>query len=178
MSFASSEQELFGQYGAALFSQVCVSEAPKQVVQTLQQCHHVGAQPPSDSPGRVRVRGKRAWHIPGGIMKIVAATCSEQYSGSTVLFEPLENGLLASPALVRVIRGTASLWLMLAPLILHPRTAVGTLDFVNVVSLPSGVTEVPSSMATMSSQTASSSAQQQVEDIDLSTSKLLKNRVR
>lgn len=44
-------------------------------------------------------------------MKIVTATCSEHYSGSTVLFEPLDSdvsaGLLPSPALVQVKRGTA-----------------------------------------------------------------------
>lgn len=119
----------------AVWYSVCLSglsEAPKQVVQALQQCHHVGAQ-------------------------IMAATCSEQYSDSTVLFEPLDAGLpaglLASPALVRVITGTAYIPVVnvgSTDVILHPRTAVGTLDFVNVVHLPSGVTKVPSSMATMS----------------------------
>lgn len=43
-------------------------------------------------------------------MKLVAATCSSQYSSGTVLFEPLDSGLpaglLASPALVRVDRAT------------------------------------------------------------------------
>ncbi|XP_049909748.1 retrovirus-related Pol polyprotein from transposon 412 [Epinephelus moara] len=109
-------------------------------------------------------------------MKIVAATCSEQYSGSTVLFEPLDAGLpaglLASPTLVRVIGGTAYIPVSnvgSTDIVLHPRTAVGTLDFVNVVSLLSGITEVPSSVATVSSQTASPSVQQQVENIDLST---------
>lgn len=37
----------------------------------------------------------------------------------------------------------------------------------NVVSLPSGVTEVPSGVATICSQTASSGAQQQMENVDL-----------
>uniref|UniRef100_A0A8P4FZU9 ribonuclease H n=2 Tax=Dicentrarchus labrax TaxID=13489 RepID=A0A8P4FZU9_DICLA len=107
-------------------------------------------------------------------MKIVAATCSEQYSGSTVLFEPLEAGLpaglLASPSLVRVIRGTAYIPVINVgcnDVVLYPRTVVGTLDFVNVVSLPSAVTEVPSGVATVSSQTASPSVQQ-VESVDLS----------
>lgn len=35
--------------------------------------------------------------------------------------------------------GSTDVWL-------HPRTAVGMLDFVNVVSLPAGVTEVPSGL--------------------------------
>lgn len=140
-------QELFGQHGAALFSQPCVSKAPKPVVQALQWCHRVSAQALQDSPGRAKVRGKKAWRIPGGVMKVVAATCSVQFSGPTVLFEPLEfglpAGLLASPALVRVVRGTAYIPVVnvgSTDVVLYPRTVVGTLDMVNVVSLPSGVT--------------------------------------
>lgn len=109
-------------------------------------------------------------------MKIVAATCSEQFSGSTVLFEPLDSGLpsglLASPALVRVIRGTAYIPVVnvgSVEAVLHPRTVVGTLDTVNVVSLPSGVTEVPSGIATMSSHTVSPTVPQQVGEMDLSS---------
>lgn len=108
-------------------------------------------------------------------MRMVAATCSEQYSGSTVLFEPLDAGLpaglLASPSLVCVIRGTAYIPVINVgcnDVMLYPRTVVGTLDFVNVVSLPAGVTEVPSNVATVSSQTASPSVQQQVDDVDVS----------
>lgn len=172
-------QELFVQYGEMLFSQACVSEAPKPVVQALQQCHHAIDVSSQDVPGRVKVRGKRGWRIPGGAMKIVAATCSEQYSGSTVLFEPSEAGLpaglLASPSLVRVIKGTAYIPVTNVgcnDVVLYPRTVVGTLDFVNVVSLPSGVTEVPSGVATVSSQTSSQTAppsMQQVESVDLSS---------
>ena len=66
-------QELFGQYGEELFSQSCVSGTPSPVVQALQQCRHVDAQTPPDSSGRAKVRGKGAWRIPGGVMKIVAA---------------------------------------------------------------------------------------------------------
>lgn len=43
-------------------------------------------------------------------MKLVSATCSENFSSGVALFEPLESGLpvglLASPALVQVSRGT------------------------------------------------------------------------
>ncbi|KAK0136668.1 hypothetical protein N1851_027171 [Merluccius polli] len=88
-------QELFGQHGLALFSQPCVSGSPEPVVQALQQCHCASTKAPQPSPGKVKVRGKRAWRIPGGIMKIVAATCSEAFSESTVLFEPLDVGLPA-----------------------------------------------------------------------------------
>ena len=72
-------QELFGQHALALFSQPCVSEAPGPIVLALQRCHR--AKVPQDSPGRAKVRGKKALRIPGGVMKIVAATCLEQLSG-------------------------------------------------------------------------------------------------
>lgn len=92
-----------------------------------------------------------------------------------MLFEPLDSGLpaglIASPALVRVVRGTAYIPIVnvgTIDVVLYPRTVLGSLDTVNVVSLPSGVTEVPSSVATVSSQTVSPGAQQQVEDLDLS----------
>ena len=149
-------QELFGQYGGALFSQVCISEAPGPVVQTLQQCHHASDLASQDVPGKVKARGKRGWQIPGGMMKMAAAACSEQYSGSTVQFEPLDvglpAGLIASPSLVRVLRGRAYIPVINVgcnDVVLYPRTVVGTLDVVNVVSLPSGVTEVPSGVATV-----------------------------
>lgn len=57
-----------------------------------------------NSTGRVKVSGRKACHIPSGTMKMVAATCSVQYSGTSALFEPVDSGLpaglLASPALV------------------------------------------------------------------------------
>ncbi|KAI3361878.1 hypothetical protein L3Q82_002197 [Scortum barcoo] len=134
------------------------------------------AQAPQDNPGRAKVRGKKAWRIPGGVMKIVTAICSVHFSGPTVLFEPLDSGLpaglLASPALVRVNRGTAYIPIVnvgSTDVVLYPRTVVGTLNIVNVVSLPSGVTEVPLDVATVSSQVVLPSVQQQVEDIDLSS---------
>ncbi|XP_077957579.1 uncharacterized protein LOC144406215 [Gasterosteus aculeatus] len=166
-------KELFGQHGLTLFSQPCVSEAPGPIVRALQQCYY--AEVPQDSPGRVKVRGKRVWRIPGGVMKIVAATCSEQFSASTVLFEPLESrlqsGLLASPALVQVVRGTAYIPVVnvgSVEAVLHPRTVIGTLGPVNVISLPAGVTEVPSDRATMSSHTVSPTVPHQMEEMDLS----------
>uniref|UniRef100_A0A671UWP7 ribonuclease H n=1 Tax=Sparus aurata TaxID=8175 RepID=A0A671UWP7_SPAAU len=168
--------ELFGQYGEALFSQSCVSGTPSPIVQALQQCQRADAQIPQDSSGRAKVRGKRAWQIPGSVMKIVAATCAERYSGSTVLFEPpasgLPAGLLASPALVQVIRGTTYIPVInvgSTDVLLHARTVVGTLDAVNVISLPSGVSEVPPCVATLSAQTVAPTVQQQVEDVDLSS---------
>lgn len=102
------DRELFGQHGLALFHSLAVSEAPESVVDALQQCHQASLLTSPGTPGNVRVRGGRALRIPGGVMRIIASTCSEQSAGTTVLFEPLESGLpaglLASPALLRVER--------------------------------------------------------------------------
>lgn len=102
--------------------------------------------------------------------------CSEKYSGPTALFEPLDSGLpsglLVSPALVTVIRGTAYVPIInvgLTEVVLYPRTVVGTLDVVSVVGLLPGITEVPTREARISCQTASVSVQQQVKDLDLSS---------
>lgn len=169
-------RELFGQYGLALFDLPMVSEAPWSVVQALQRCHQATAQAPLQVLGKVKVRGRAAWRILGGTMKIVAATCSSQYSGTTALFEPLDTGLpaglLASPALVRVERGTAYIPIVnvgFTDVLLYPRTVVGSLDVVSIVSMPAGVTEVPSSIATVASQSASVSVPEQIATMDLSS---------
>lgn len=52
--------------------------------------------------------------------------------------------------------------------LLYPHTVVGTLDEVGVVSLPAGVTEVPSTMATATSQSVSDSVPDQIDAVDLS----------
>lgn len=168
-------RELFGQHGLALFHSPAVSEAPESVVDALQKCHQASALTSPGTPGKVRVRGGRALRIPGGVMRIIAATCSEQFASTTVSFEPLESGLpaglLASPALVRVERGTAYIPIVnvgSTDVLLYPRTVVGTLDEVGVVSLPAGVTEVPSTMAIVASQSVSDSVPGQIDAVDLS----------
>lgn len=167
-------RELFGQHGLGLFDLPSVSRAPEPIVQALQGCHQASVKPPQGVSGKVKVRGKKACRIPGGVMKLVTATCSEQYSCSTVLFEPLDSGLpaglLASPALVRVERGTAYIPVVnvgSTDALLYPRTIVGTLTEVSVVSLPAGVTEVPSGVASVTSQSVSGSVEDQFGTIDL-----------
>lgn len=166
-------RELFGHHGLALFDLPVVSEVPKRVMQALQKCHQANVEI-DQSAGKVKVRGKRACRIPGGVLKIVAATCSQQYSGSTVLFEPLDSGLpaglLASPALVPVVRGTAYIPIVnvgASDVLLYPHAVVGTLDEVRVVSLPAGVTEVPTLVATVASQSVSPPVQDSIAAIDL-----------
>lgn len=74
---------------------------------------HLSVKASGGAPGIARVGGKKACRIPGGMMKLVAATCSQKYSGTSALFEPLESvlpaRLLASLALVRVENGIADI---------------------------------------------------------------------
>lgn len=100
-------------------------------------------------------------------MKFVASTCSEQLSVQTALLEPppdgLPAGLLASPCLVQVARGTAYVPvvnMVVTEALLYPHVSLGSLTTVQVVSLPSEA-KVRSS-ATVFSQTAVSSVQDRV----------------
>ncbi len=166
---------LFGQHGPALFNLPTVTEAPKSVVQAFQRCHQASLNSPPDVIGRVKLRGKKPCRIFGGTMQLVPTTCSAQYSGATVLFEPLDwglpAGLLASPALVPVERGTAYIPVVnvgISDVLLYPRTEIGALREVSVVSLPSGVKEVPSYLATVASQAVVPTLQDQMDTVDLS----------
>ena len=168
-------QDLFGAYGRSLFETPSVLQAPGPVVEALQKCHQAAAQVPENHAGSVRVLGKRALRIPGGVMKIVASTCSSHSSDQAVLFEPpdsaLPTGLLVSPCLVRVVRGTAYIPVVnvgTTEILLYPRTCLGALSSAQVVSLPTGVTEVRPTTATVSSHIASSSTSGVTPRIDLS----------
>ena len=167
---------MFGQHGSTLFNLPIVTEAPKPVVQALQRCHQASLTPPSDVIGKDKLRGKKACRIFGGTVQLVPATCSTQPFGTTVLFEPSDQGnpagLLVSPALLRVERGTVYIPVVnvgTSDVLLHPRTEVGALHEVGVVSLPSGVEEVPSYLATVASQAVTPPLQDQIDAVDLST---------
>lgn len=166
---------LFGQHGPALFNLHTVTEAPTPVVQALQRCHQASPSPPADVFSKVKLHGKKASRIFGGTMQLVPTTCSWHRSGTSVLFEPSERGLpaglLASPALVLVEGGTAYIPVTnigTSDVLFYLRTEIGSLREVCVVSLPPGITEVPSCQATISSQAATSTLQNQVDSIDLS----------
>lgn len=102
--------ELFAMYGPALFNAVPVAQAPGPDLKALQRCHQVTTKGQEKIFGSARVRGRREIRIPGGIIQLVATTCTEHLAGQAVLFEPTESslpaGLLASPCLVHVFRGT------------------------------------------------------------------------
>lgn len=169
-------KEFFGQHDTSLFDLPVVTQLPS-VSSALQYFQQVSARERSGQVGCVRVRGRGVCRIPGGTIKLVAATCSAQYFGSTVLFEPTESGLpaglLASPALVRVIQGTVYVPVVnvgTVDVTLRPTTVVGNLREVYIVSLPTGVVEVKPVIATVQSHSVvgSPSLSQQMESLDLS----------
>ncbi len=169
-------QELFGQHGSALFDLPVITQLPG-VSSALQYCRQVSTRKLSDPVGCVRVLRRRVCRIPGGTMKLVAATCSAQYFGSIVLFEPPESGIpagiLVSPALVRVNRGTVYVPVVnvgTVEVMLCPTTVVGNLKEVYIVSLPAGVSEEKPVAATVQSHSVvgGSSLSQLIESLDLS----------
>ncbi|KAK0135759.1 Retrovirus-related Pol polyprotein from transposon 17.6 [Merluccius polli] len=167
--------ELFVLHGSALFDLPSVSQAPSQLQIALQQCHQAQAAAPPDRLSRVKVKGGRVFRVPGGTTKLVAATCSQHYS-SDVLFEPLSTGLpaglLVSPALVQLSRGTVYIPIVnvgVNDAVLYPHTVIGTVSHAHVVSLPTGVTEGEGQVsATMSSQMVTNTIQEKTNAIDLS----------
>uniref|UniRef100_A0A8C2FG16 Gypsy retrotransposon integrase-like protein 1 n=1 Tax=Cyprinus carpio TaxID=7962 RepID=A0A8C2FG16_CYPCA len=170
-------QELFGQHGTALFEAPSVSGASKPVFQALQHCRQRSDVPTGSQIGRVRMRGPNACRVPGGAIKLVAATCSGHFAGETVLFEPPENGLpaglLASSALMRVNQGTVYVPVInvgQTDVILFRNVILGTLSSVFIVSLPHGVSEVKSVSASINLQipTVRPSVQEQIKSLDLS----------
>lgn len=108
-------------------------------------------------------------------MKLVAATCSQHYSGSDVLLEPLSTGLpaglLVSPALVQLPRGTVCIPIVnvgVNDAVLYPCTVIGTVSHSHVVSLPTGVTEGKGQVsATMLSQMVTTSVNEKISTVDL-----------
>lgn len=88
-------QGLFGQHGPALFDLPDVSKALRFISQALQYCSEVNTITSVNRSGMVRVRGRRSFRIPGGMVKFVPATCSDEYSNGAVLFEPPGSGLPA-----------------------------------------------------------------------------------
>lgn len=79
--------ELFVQHGSALFNLPSVLQAPTPIRQALEQCQQVQATALPERSGRAKVKGGRVCRVPGGTMKIVAATCS-QHLADDALFEP------------------------------------------------------------------------------------------
>ena len=141
--------ELFGQHGPALFDLPPVLHASPPWQQALQYCHNAQPRSPKARIGIAKVRGRRPVHIPGGTLKLVAATCSAHFGAAStpVLLEPASNslpdGLLISPSLVRVHRGTVFIPVVnvgRTSATLFPRHSVGQLTQVTVEGLPTGIT--------------------------------------
>ncbi|XP_077378012.1 uncharacterized protein LOC144019084 [Festucalex cinctus] len=141
----------------------------------MNKCHQVAVQAQEDPTGSVRVQGKRAIRIPAGFMKMVASTCSSHFENQTVLFEPpdsgLPAGLLASPCLVQVVQGMVQVPVVnvgTMAILLYPRTSLGVLRGAQVVSLPTGVSEVQPFTATVSLQESTISTPKEAPQVDLS----------
>ena len=157
---------------ALLFLTYILLQAPPLIQHALQQCHQIQATTPPDCSGRVKVKGGRVCRVPGGTLKIVAASCS-QHLANYALFEPLSNGLpsglLASPALVRVSRGTVYIPIVnvgIQDVLLYPSAVLGTLSNAHLVSLPAGLEERELA-ATVSSQTVTNEVQDKIAAVDL-----------
>lgn len=108
-------------------------------------------------------------------MKWVAATCSDWYSDADVLFEPSEsglpNGLLTSSALVQVIRRTVYIQVVNVGTndsVLYPRTRLGQVSVVGIVSLAKGVSEVRSIAATVGSPSVPPAIEDRIQELNLS----------
>lgn len=72
-----------------------VPEASKPDKQALQKCHKASVKAHRGGWGKVNVCGKKAFSFPRRVMRTIMPTCSQQYSGTTVLFECLDSGLHA-----------------------------------------------------------------------------------
>lgn len=125
-----------------------MTQTPGPVLEALQKCHQSAAQVQGNPAGIVRVWGKQAVHIPGGVIKLVASTCTDQFSGQSVLFEPPESGLpaglLPSACLMQVVQGTVYVPVVnvvTTEALLYPRTGLGVLSAAQVITLPAGVTD-------------------------------------
>lgn len=104
----------------------------------------------------------------------MAATCSDQYADIPALFEPLDSGLperlLTSPALVQTSWGIVHVPIVNignSDVLLYPCTILGTLSFVDVISLPNGVAEVRPVKVATCVLAEHRSVQSQIESLDL-----------
>ena len=163
--------ELFVQHGPALFDLPSVLQAPTPIQQALQQCHWVQTKAPPERSGCVRVKRGRVCRVPGGTMKMVAAT-GPQHLADQILFEPsssgLPAGLLASPALVHMVKGTVYIPIVNVGtqcVVLYPNTILGNVSEAHFANSPDNLVEEGVEV-TVSSQTTSS-VQDKVAAVDL-----------
>lgn len=166
---AQCYEELFQRSPSPLFDlpgDAQLAEAWQHAFQACQMPQSMGRQ-----AGLVKVRGKWPVHIPGGTVRWVAATCSQHLAAqtSTALFEPCSRldaqqpDLLLSPAVVRVVRGTAYIPVFNVGsrgIRLHSRALLGQVSPAQIVSLPPGVSEVASTLPGLGTVTAVVNSQQ------------------
>lgn len=153
--------ELFVQHGPALLNIPSVLQAPNSIETNA----------PTEHSGHVRVKGRRVCRVPGGTMKMVVAT-GPQHLQDQILFEPLSSGLpaglLASPSLVNMSRGTVYIPIVnvgAQEVVLYPNTILGNVSESYLVHSPDYLIE-KGVAATVFSQTAGL-VQDKIEAIDL-----------
>lgn len=139
--------KLFGQHGPARFLLPQVKHASRFWQQALQHCKQAQHSPEKSRSGIAEVRSGRPIPIPGGTVKLVAATCSAQFCkpSSTALIETLgtthslPDGLLVSSFLVIIVWGTAYIPIInmgTTRVTLYTRSTIGLLTGAHIVSLP------------------------------------------
>lgn len=175
--------ELFGQHGSSLFDLPPVVHASLPWRHALQHCHRVQLNSRPPKTGVAKVRGRRPIHIPGGTVKLVAATCSPQFCDApAVLLEPasgsLPSGLLVSPALVQVEQGTAFIPVVnvgFTRATIYPRQSLGLLVHATIEGLPVGISEdqpeteaVVAGMQVPNGEVRPKSVREQIQALDLS----------
>lgn len=145
--------QLFDQYGPDLFKLPSVLGAPTSWLPAFQLCQQVESQKDQIQTSVAKLRGRRPVVVPAGTTKFVPATCSAMLTqAGGALIEPLDRkfglpeGLLVSPSLLQVFRGTVYVPVVnvgVCTVSLKPCCALGVVSPVEVVSLPSELQEVP-----------------------------------
>lgn len=187
-------QRLYSQHGPRLFDLQSVLGAPTSWLPAFQLCHQAELKGCASQTSVAKLRGRRTIAVPAGCTKFVPATCSSVFTSTgSALIEPLNakfglpDGLLVSPSLVTVMRGTAYVPVVnagVSTVFLKPRCALGILSPVEVISLPSGLQVVPCAedqvVAAVRSHTAESgSVTEKIKSLDRSMlSEAEQNKVR
>ncbi|XP_049331323.1 retrovirus-related Pol polyprotein from transposon opus [Astyanax mexicanus] len=106
--------ELFSEHGSAFFQSSALQSVGGPWKQALAECHRLECLPPTGCLGQVTVRGRAAVRVPAGSVKLVVATCNNNFGAvlSSAFFEPhahtLPDGLLMSRALLSIDSGSVA----------------------------------------------------------------------
>ena len=135
--------DLYAEYGSAMFSIPQVTQAAPGWREALQMCHLMETEQSEEGLGKLRVHAQNPVQIPAGTTVMIPATGpkGKQYNSLTLLLEPdnsahIPAGLLVSTALATLNDGLAYVPVTNVnhePAYLQPRTSLGVLHSVHVV---------------------------------------------